>query len=355
MVSISDIRKGHYVVAQVTEEDGSRKKPQLLKVMSLSPDTLTVIGRLEKDPHLSDSTIEVKETDLLVDLGKKPQPGKVYGYDLAKLFRTTKEHDAFGDVHFFTTPDEKNLASFWRGLDRSALCFKKNGLSFLVSKANFVLEVVPKHGKYAGMYIHSGNPEKKLPRIQLSVGDDTLATASVSSYTYVVLHEFAHMLDFQFLSEYPEINSSWLTVYATSIGPRTVSKERTQELLKALVKSGESLKGFYADLDEDGRSDFKLIIKWIREIKNVTPNDLSTLLTSRSDAALAVLDATWPSSIVRSKKLQPIVTEYACKSRRELFAESVSLYLLGKELPSKVRSLVEKSLSQARGFAKGLD
>lgn len=354
MFDLSTVKKNEYLIVKTVKETGGYNKPRLIKVISV--DDLTVVGRLEKDPHIKEIFIEAKASEVLVNLGKKPSsPGSVYGYNLSKIYHKTKEHDAFGDIHFFTEPDEKNLQSFWKGLDKAAAILKKHGLGCLITKSNFVFEVVPKHGKYSGMYIHSRNFEKFLPRLQLSVSDDTMKTASKASYTYVILHELAHVMDFQFLDTYPELNSAWLNLYVNTIGPKSVSKDRCQELLNQLISSEATLKPFISELDDETKAEMRLIFKWIREIKNITTADLDTLLMSRSKMALSVLTDTWPNVNIRSKKLKPVVTEYACKSRRELFAESVAFYLLDQELPPKISSLVEKSINQAKGFAKSIE
>jgi hypothetical protein len=347
-------KKGEYVFVQEVKEDGKIKKPELVRVASKPSEDGTFQGKPEKGIHLTNSTSTYTTSDVILELGRNPKPGRVYGYDLSKIFRETKQHDAFGDLHYFTVPSEKANGDFLKGLDRSADLLSKKGLGFLFKKSRVSIEITPKNGKYAGMYIHSKPDSEKPPRVQFSVTDDVLNTASIASYTYVVLHEYAHVLDFQFLNRSKVINTAWINMYCHSIGPRQVPKDQCAKLLEfCLTHEGKAL-DMYGHWDEETMGQFRLILKWIREIKSITHQDVFSLIESKTDNSRLTLETIWPTVNIDSKKLKPIVTDYACKNRRELFAESVSHYLLDKKLPKNISTMVERSLEKAKVYSKDM-
>ena len=153
------LEKRDYVF--IKGKDG-KQKPLLLRVSQVGE--LSSLGRHERLPHLKKEQIEFKPEEVLVNLGKSPAPGKLYGYDLGSRYRKTEVHPYFGEIHYFAIPDEQSKARFERALDQTEELLKKNRLGFLLDHPT-AFEVVPKHGKYAGKYIHSNNPETKPSQI----------------------------------------------------------------------------------------------------------------------------------------------------------------------------------------------
>lgn len=339
---MTNIRKGDYLLVQTTKESGGVNKPQLLRAVSFDRLTGDFSGRLELDPHLKEVNLSCSANELLANLGKTPRPGKVYGYDLARLFQRTED-----ELHFFCTPEAEDLDKLMKGMERGRTLLAKKGFKRLVEACEYVIEVVPKQGKYAGMYKHSGNSDKNPNRLLMSVGADTLLNASVASYTYVFLHEHCHAIHFQLLADHPNLNARWVNQFVNSIGSKSINQARCLELLTNIVAHEGSVREFIKSSDEEVQVDVKLVFRWLKEQRNLSPREIELLHTSKTPEAKATLEEVWPRSSIRSKKLKPLVTEYACKSWRELFAESCALYLMGKELPAKITALAEKSLSLA--------
>lgn len=355
-----ELKKNDYCIAEVAnrDSDGKDKGPKkmvLMKVTGHSKDGLEVIGRVEHLPHIKEVTVTPRTKDVVLRLGKYPKPGKVYGFDLGSLLIGSKEHPTFGELHFFTNPDEKSVDSLWNALDNVSEKLKKNGL-LKVFELPCVYEVTPKHGKYAGKYIHPANIEKSPGRIQISVGEDVLENASIGNYTYVLAHEIGHLVHFQCLAEYPKLNAQWVELFSSTIGPRVVDSERCMELGKTVMSNVElGLKGFFSESDEDTKAELKLILKWIKEVKGITSKELDLLLQAETKSATKAFKAAWPVVDVVSKSLQPIITEYATQNFRETFAEAFAFYLCGKKLPEHVKELTEKSLSLIRNHLKSID
>lgn len=356
-----EVKKGDYCIASVDkkvrsedDEDAKgvvEKKLVLMKVTGQSSSLKEINGRLEKDPHIKAVTVSPKATDVLINLGRTPKPGKVYGFDLSKIYLGSKEHDAFGEIHFFTNPEEKSVNQLWTSLDSLAKKLNKHGLSKLLELPT-VYELIPKHGKYAGMYIHSKDTEKYPNRMQLSVGEKTLETASIANYTYVGAHELGHVLHFNCLPTFNKHNSNWIELYSDTIKPRTLEAARCLEIGKEVATTEGGLKAFWADAEEDMRVDLKLIMKWIREVKSVTSKELDMLLLADTKTSMKAFKSIWPQVDIQSKELKPLISEYATKNWREAFAEAFAFYMCDKKLPDRVTELVEKSIELARGTLK---
>ena len=356
-----EVKKGDYCIASVDRksrnaDDGESegkmdKKLVLIKVTGSSNSGKEVIGRLEEYPHIKQVTVTPKATDVFINLGRTPRPGKAYGFDLEAIYLGPKEHDVFGELHFFTNPDEKATKQLWSSLDDVAKRLKKHSLSKLVDLP-CVYEVTPKHGKYAGMFYHSGDLEKVPHRIQISIGEKTLETASIPNYTYVMMHELGHMVHLHCLKNYPKLNAQWIEMYTQTIGPLSIEADRCKEIGAAVATTEGGLKAYMSEADDEAKAELKLILKWIKEVKSLTAKELDQLIAADTKSAMRAFKASWPQVDIASKDLKPMVSEYACRNVKELFAEAFAFYMCDKKLPDRIIELLEKSLTLVRGELK---
>ncbi len=355
-----NLKKNQYCIAKipVKARGGDDEKPRLTKEKKVlfkvvNPETSSgkVIGLIENVPHIEKQSIEVDVKQIILNLGKDPVPGQIYGFDVGSLWRDTKQHDQFGDVHFFTTPDEKDIKSLWTSMDITVKRLKAHGLQDVL-RLPCVYEVIPQKGKYAGMYRHPRN-EKVPGRIQISIGQDVLEKASIGNYTYVLTHEVGHLVHDQCLANYPKLNSQWVQLYLSTIAPRVVNSARCIELGADILKSSAGdLRGYISESDEDTQAELKLILKWVREMHSVTAKELNLLLGADTKSARLAFKDTWPKVDVQSKDLKPTISQYSCKSYHETFAETFAFYLADKKLPQDAKDLIEKSIGLARGYLK---
>ena len=341
-----EVNRKDYVIVQTAKETGGLNKMQLVRVKNVLDDG-SLIGFLQVDPHLNTITVKARPSEFVTNLGPKPRPGKVYGFDTASLYQGTQEHDWIGDVHFFTRPDDENSDKLWRGISSVPKVLKRKGFERLVKGCEFILEIHPQKGKYTGMYIHSRNLSRSPHRIHLSASDATMEKASKANYSYVAIHEFMHAVHFQILDKFPQLNAEWVDMFHTTIGANFVKSERSQEILSRIIKAG-SIKDYLEDTEIEEKAEFKLVLRWMKEFRNLSTREMNLLLTSEDKSKIDTLKSVWPRSNVRAKKLKPLVTPYACKNWRELFAEACTLYLLDDDDLSKpVARLAEKSLTLA--------
>lgn len=325
------MKKGHYVVASI-----GGGKTQLLKVDMVEGSYF--LGTIAKNSHIPElkKSVEHPIKSVVVDLGKDPIPGKVYNQDLNKLFKGKKEVKHFGEFYFFYKPSKETFKNLSKASRIVAKRLKKLGIYDVLSN-NIYWEVEPATGqKYAGMYKRTANKDFVLH--QISIRPETMAP---TDYPYVLCHELGHLLHFNYLERNTELEAKWIDAYNKSVKRLTVSKEDLQDILSILMEGEVKPSRLRAELDEEQRQKYQLILKQIRSSHKLGPRDLDVLFTSGLRETLKDI---WPKTIPNYEP-QPILTDYAMVNFKELIAESFAFYLTGKEIPKALKQLVERSIS----------
>lgn len=328
------ISKGDYFVAK--QEQG---KDYLAKALE-DAHGKSVEALLEKDCHVPAMrhTLTVALSDIVVALGSDPHPGKVYGFDVGAVHRKRLSHKQFGDVHFFYKPDKQVLNDLNESMTTVAARLNKQGLGFLID--NVVYEVLPYHGeKYAGRFIMSKR-EGVPKRIQIRP-----EIMPASEYAYVWYHELGHNLHLGYCRESHKLNANWLKLFNTSIRVESIKKDKSQQLLDALVGGQENPSDFKRGLDEEDALAFKWIVRTIQQVNGLSIQDLDVLFDAEMKSEIVKV---WPVRNIPHKELAPIVSEYATVNYRELFAEVFAFYMTKKKLPEPIVKLLEKTISYAK-------
>jgi hypothetical protein len=336
--------KGHYIIFS-SKEGG--KEFSLMRANVLTKDGV-VQGRLEHDPHIRPTAVECSLEDVVLDLGKTPKPGSVYGKDLSFLYRKTLDIPHLGDVHLFTSvPREvgQEFVSQAKGLYKT---LKEMKLGFLLH-SGIVWQVVSRHtaGKYSGMY-RSGKTDKdgnvtSPPRITITLDEETLKTSSVDTYAYVLAHELGHALHFQSVKQIPELDAAWLDMYTNTVTPVKIPQSEVVSMRDELITSGATFSGFKSTLEEERTEAFKIIVSEIRRTSRLSLRELDTL--TQTESSSDHVKRVWPNSSVYMSKLSPLITQYSLKNYHELFAESFAFHVLGKKLPKQLTSLLRRTLT----------
>jgi len=332
------MNKGSYIIAkQRTGEDGFRLF--LGKVQGQSGNILE--GYYEKDCHIKTARklFEIPKKDVVCDLGPSPHPGKVHGQNVALLYQGRKtEHDFFGTIYLFYAIDKETRQRVMTAFDRAAKILTKWGLQ---SVENGIWEIQPKEagGKWAGYYQHSRNPDKMPHRFAFKPAHGT-----DDQYTYLVLHEFAHYMHANFLTQ-PRVNAAWIKAFNTSIKPKTVRKEESLQLLDLLLEGQTPPSAFKSELGEENRLSYNWVLKDIKDQHAISVKELDILFEAGDVDEIRSL---WPARTIHKKDLKPIVSEYATKSFKELLAESFAFHLTGIKLPTNIVKLLEKSIQMAK-------
>lgn len=324
--------KNDYII--VNDRINSKDDFYLAKVMALSGNE--VIARVEDDCHIPNDnhTVTVVRKHIEINLGASPRPGFVYGCDLNKLYQGKKFHETFGQIHFFYKPEKDVGSNLFRALDKSYKILKARNLEFLVE--DIVYEVLAfNKEKYAGYYTTS-RKENVMPRVAIRP-----ECMSSSDYTYVMLHELSHHLDFKFLTD-KKLRAYWIRLFNTSIKPVTTDEKVSIRLLNDLLDQEDKPSDFKSSLSEEDSLAYKMILRTISTVNGISVHELDTLFEAEMFDDIREL---WPSRTIYKKELDPVITEYATKNVRECLAEAVSFHLVGKKLPKQVVKLVEKTLS----------
>jgi len=334
-------QSGDFLVVEADREE--RKVRHLVKVTDVAEDGSEYYTVIEKDRHLAKNSnvYTVKPDMILVNLGSKPPLGTVYGQDTGKIYQGRKHHEAFGALHFFIRPDKEQQAKFYASMDRVARRLTKMGFDIVLNNEDLMHEVHHRKGKYAGMFIPSHDVEKRPHRIEYYID------AEVESYDYLISHEIGHYIHIVGLQSYPKVNAAWLRLYNETIAPREISRESMIAYHRALAAQELEPTTWITDLEDDEKADWKLILKWVSQVRGLRPKDLN-LLWGEDAAGKDEVMRLLPRSGLQSKDIKPSVSEYATKNYRELFAECLAYRMTGKSIPKSCSELLDKSLSLAK-------
>jgi hypothetical protein len=310
-----NIEQKEYVV--VSQKKG---KPYLAKVHSVGEETVEVVP--EKGVQHKWRSVTVGHDEVIVNLGKKPYGGNIYGCDTHNLYRKTIDHDFWGAIHFFIKPDETTLKVLKRGLDDAAKIVDRMKLGEFTSL--FETEIRAKKGKWAGMYRHS---KRGAPHTVWYAPE--WAQNSRSTMENVILHEFGHVVRFNGVTDV-KLRAKWVAMFQNSIANIRVTEKQLAALLKELRQASpdefsfqSALKTVQEDMPVRAK---KAILEWLRQTHKLQGRDLEVLWRSEH---MDKIQEYWPTHIVDTHDLKPIVSEYACVNTEELFAESFAFYAQG--------------------------
>ena len=313
------------------------KPPRFHLSRAVKPVTDGILVTLEEDAHIKKTQATIEAWQVVLNLGKEPEPGKVYGWDTGHVFKKTVSTDCGSDIHFFADLKSKAETRAVEGLVSAKKILKKHGLAF-VTDLPVHLEIHAKKAKYAGMF----KPGKDYSKIVLNVSDSNSADA-YSEYVY--LHEYAHAIDHYCLSKSPELLARWVRLYLQSITPSVLAVEDARALFKPM-KSSQSIGEWRKAVTEDQQPSIGLVLRHIKQSHKVTPSDLTKLML---DNDFATIKSFWPTKDIHSTELAPLITEYATTNTAETVAESLSYHMTGKKIPKAVTELVEDSIQFAIG------
>lgn len=330
----------HIAVDDYLMVEGPNDKPQLAKAMAVKQGMVRV--RLEKNSHIPSlrQIIDVEQRGVILNLGKKPHKGTVYGVPLGELYTRTVQHPIVGDVHFFYKPEKEAAQSLWRSFNMVHTKLKKNGLARLIED-EISWEVYGGDGnhKYSGMYYPS-RKEGEAPRIKFRP-----ESRVVTEYPYVILHELGHHLHFHYCSDNDQLNGAWVKLYNRSVKVKPVGAQECRAMCRAFEGAGSSVNAFKRELqDDDAKKNFAKILAYIKANHNLTPTEINILIASNN---WKEVEACWPTQVT-SKDLDPIISDYANKNVRETFAEAFSLHFCGTQFPSYVTGLLDKTINYAK-------
>ena len=342
MSNTPNIHPNDYVLFKTPKEGTNKFKFFLLKASNITSEE--VYGRVEISPHVKPQMVSVPNEFIIANLGKKPLPGKLYGVDTSSLFKKTVTHAEFGDVHFFCKPDAANMSKLNEAFGDVYKMLKKAKLGFLLEEET-VFEVVD-HGftKYSGQFRMFKNREKNPSRITVCCDVDALKGMGIDSYNYVLAHELGHALHFHHVQQNKDLDATWVRAYKGSIFPKQISKE-LMDSLKAALLSERSIRAALAIVPEEDMTQAKAAFKTFRSVTGYSAREIDLLLEQGKDKTVSSI---WPNMTFVDAERKSILTLYATKNYRELFAETFAFWLTKATLPPNLQELMDKTVSLCR-------
>ena len=116
-------------------------------------------------------------------------------------------------------------------------------------------------------------------------------------------------------------------------------------MLDGLLSQQDNPSDFKSTLAEEEALAYKWILRTIQSVHGLSVKELDFLFEA---GMLDDIKKLWPVRTIPRKELEPIVSEYATKNYKELFAETFAFYFTKKKLPEPLKRLLEKSMSYAK-------
>lgn len=343
------LSKGAYVAASlgVTSlgEDSKPSAPEMCRVIKVTADGALV--RPTKDEHLKSTTVEISLANIVCNFGKDPAiQSKVFGYDFSSRYVGSKEHPKFGDIHFFYEPDPEAGKKLWKAFDVVHSCLKQRGLDTMVDLP-IVYEAVSRK-KYLGLFKMPGDVDKAPARCVINSGH--YEEVSLPLLTHCIAHELSHGIDHFYLHSHPQLRAKWYDLYVQTALCGVPDRDDLNDLRK-IVLANKTMKDVSRELsdDPDRSALLRQILTFMRKVRGIDPFTLNLVMTADLDLKKDRLREIWPSipDLVSSKKLAPIVSEYATKETGELIADSLAMTIVGSEIDKRAKKLAEQTLEFA--------
>lgn len=345
------IKKPKKVEAESKEEDlGSQIKYESDDVLVVKLGTKTIygtyIGRdrilredgVEKDDADSDEMqVSFKPSDVLANLGKKPNVGSVYGLKIEPFIRKL-QIPFFGEVRVYrenlTKENVDVLKSCAEAVEK---IFKKNRLTKWLDNLSH-LELRSKKGKYAGTF--TCRRSKDDPKVD-SISLNNIPFDDRTYLEYVLIHECTHGVWFRQVPDH--LKAKWSKLYTKRIERKSYDQSDLRDLLQSIKSYDGSIHNFSKEMADDvQRQLLKEIYSYIKRVHKLDRGDVDTLVENDRDA----LETIWPEHQDISNQTNDVGSEYALTNVREFFAETMTFHLLGRKLPKDVTKGCEATLQK---------
>ena len=319
------MKVGDYLIFSYLSRQG-KGRACLGKVLSVNP----IKVKTQPDINMKVETITIKGSDVFCLLGAKPKPGKVFGVDTANIYRTSKPLANWGELHYFIAPDKQVRKGINTAFSIIYKALKKNGLEAVADK-DILFRIWALTGKTNGMC--SMNKQGNV-----IIDIDPMKT-TIDDLPHTIGHEIAHYL-FSLLE--PEQQEKWTALYVNYVRPHNYGSNDCRRI-KELVAQADSLSEVKSDLDEEDLELFNSCVKFVRLATHLSYKQLDLFYQSNKELVLSL----WPKSISTSD-YEAIISQYATKNYKELFAEAFSFYLTGRELPEVVNKLIKRTINHLK-------
>lgn len=332
-----NLKEGDFVLLT---EKADKPKLTFAKIEFIDDDNLGCVD--VKDMHLSKRRRGFDATPDSVLSIVDPKHPKFHNNHPA-IFQSWDHDENFGALNWFYAPEDEVRENVHDAFKKASDTLEAKGLSFIIQPTTCVWEIYPYGGEtYAGQYKRNSKPDKNPNRLSI-IPEHT--DYDHSYYTYIIFHELAHHMHSEFVTG-RKLNAKWIDLYSTSVPSRDIGEKDTKRLLEALLAQQDLPGDFKGQLEEQDKEAYKLILKAIKQQSKLGVKELDVLFVAEFTEQIR---SVWPETVV-ANDLNPLVTKYATKNYRELFAEAFAYYMSGRMLPDEVRELVEESIAYAKAI-----
>lgn len=298
-------------------------KKLLLQVTKKSDNMCS--GLVEKLLPYEEKDTPFEPTDVIANFGQNPEKA---GYEA--FYRKTSIPEV-GSVAFFTKVSSTARDEVRKTLEKGYSQLKKR---HLVSFFPLNLEIRPEKGKSLGHY-----------KLDKKTDIDTLCLRINSEQTMLesFYHECGHGIWERMIYK-RSTKSKWIQAYNSLIEVQKLTSKQLKGILNDLQNLRCNITEYKASLEDESEVRIlKEALSYIKKYHRLDTDDLNSII---ENGDFDVLSSVWPTdSLALTKVKESGITAYASKSVKEFFCESLAFYLMGKALPSNVKSLMEKTVT----------
>lgn len=308
---------GDYVIVQLND-----KQKALARVVTCGDKKVQI--RLEKDNDDA-PPIDIKPKEVVANLGAVPKNGTMYGIKVEPLIKVIDagKSQFWGEIRIYRQFDDGEMKTLKKNMDGFVDKIKERNLP----KLKIETEIRNLNGAMLGCYKH--RPKGECDILEIRPTPDT-------DFNYIAGHEYAHGLWFRNLT--PKARINWVKAYHENIVLRKSTEEELNSILEGVHTEGDI--GAYArSCDEETLTVLKACIRHIKQVHGIDRKHLDTMLMLGDS-----IEEYWPEAVELGDK-QTVISKYATKSPEELFAEAFAFKFIGRKLPSKLDTFMQKTLA----------
>lgn len=302
---------------------GNSSRSKLVKLISMEGKECT--GYLDVPSKDDESkTVEFLSKEIVANLGKFPSAGQAFGVKIEPLLKTIKSK-TYGEIRIYQKLKDDQIERLQHELKTFHSIIKEKGQH----KVPYQIEVRNPKGKYQGYYKHLPKEDQDILCI--------MPEKNMEGLQYVLAHEHGHGLYNRRCTA--RTRNNWVKLFHSFVALTEATEEDLASILEEIHALG-NLTDYIREAEEETRNIVKACLRYISQVHGLSKYHLDTALSIQDS-----IEPYWPITALDFSEKAIAVTEYARKSPDELMAESFAFDFLGRPLPKKVQSLVDKTLS----------
>lgn len=281
-------------------------------------------------PNGEDETVEYDDSTLIACLGTKPRIGQTaFGVKIMPTLSTLET--PIGPILFKRELEDLEKKALMSALKRTRKAMLTQGIDvFPISQ----ISIMPKKGKWAGMYKYSNRGGEV--RDQIDLHPEDLSDRKYNEY--ILFHEYAHAIWYKKMEIH--VRAKWVAAFQSRIEQELHAKDQLVEMRDELIHSGLPIKDFNKELDEEGKVLFKEVMLHYKRIHRLDARSMELLIQERSKRFAKL----WPETVTTVKSIVTDISEYAAVSPEEFFAEAFAYSQTGRSLPRDVDKLLRQTV-----------